>query len=564
MIYKLLVSDFAKEHLWKFIAYILLVIVFFPIEGILLPKIYGQMFEQIKSISNFSDIYNWRENFKKMNFSGSLVALIGLWFLVICSYTAKHQIEAALIPTYFSYLRDIIFKETIHTYQNEYKDMKTGDYLARVLELTRNFKDVFQHFLSRFIPELIVSTLIICYMFFQHKYIGYVLLTGSLICAVIQYFGSKTLISLISERENFLNTKLSENIRDTLDNLMNVFLNNEVEGEIKKNAELEKIAISKLRRIMFLQNGIVFCTQIITLITFAISIFILYYLISKNNIKVTHGIVLVIILGQFLNNFLYVNSGFIHNVVYRLGVIEASRDYLDNIFNKKQKRNIKTGITDGDIIFKNVHFRYDTEKEDWLFENLNMHFEAGERYALIGQSGGGKTTMMKMIAGLYVPERGSIYIDNIDVKHTDLEYLRENVNYFNQRTNLFNETILYNMLYGNPDATEEQVITLLKKYDLIEIFADLPDGIHANAGIQGGNLSGGMQRVTMLIRGLLKSAKIVIMDEPTTGLDKGSTDKVIKLILEETKGKTLIIISHSSSSSLLSSLRVLDIVDLKD
>ena len=107
MIYKLLVSDFAKEHLWKFIAYILLVIVFFPIEGILLPKIYGQMFEQIKSISNFSDIYNWRENFKKMNFSGSLVALIGLWFLVICSYTAKHQIEAALIPTYFSYLRDM-------------------------------------------------------------------------------------------------------------------------------------------------------------------------------------------------------------------------------------------------------------------------------------------------------------------------------------------------------------------------------------------------------------------------------------------------------------------------
>jgi ABC-type transport system involved in cytochrome bd biosynthesis fused ATPase/permease subunit len=168
---------------------------------------------------------------------------------------------------------------------------------------------------------------------------------------------------------------------------------------------------------------------------------------------------------------------------------------------------------------------------------------------------------MKMVAGLYVPEGGSSYIDNLDVKHADLEYLRENVNYFNQRTTLFNETILYNMLYGNPDATEEQVVAILKKYDLLDVFKDLPDGIHANAGIQGGNLSGGMQRVTMLIRGLLKPGQIVIMDEPTTGLDKESTDKVKKLIFEETEGKTLIIITHSSV--MLSSMRVLDIVDLK-
>ena len=249
MIWKLLISDFAKDHIWKFIVYIILILVFFPIEAIVLPKVYGKMFDQVKSISKFSDIFNWTDNFKKMNFQGSLVLLVILWFLVICSYTAKNFLETELVPNYYSHIRDVMFKETILTYQNDYQDIKTGDYLARVLELTRNFKDVAHHILSRFLPELIVSILIICYMFYQHKYIGSVLLIGVVLCGIILFFGSKELIELIRDRENFLNTKISENIRDTLDNLMNVFLNNEVDGEISKNRKLEKLAIDKLKRI---------------------------------------------------------------------------------------------------------------------------------------------------------------------------------------------------------------------------------------------------------------------------------------------------------------------------
>jgi|SaaInlV_150m_DNA_3_1039698.scaffolds.fasta_scaffold02534_7 ATP-binding cassette subfamily B protein len=559
MIWKLLITDFAKDHLWKFIVYIILILVFFPIEAIVLPKVYGKMFDQVKSISKFTDIFNWKDNFKKMNFQGSLVLLVVLWFLVICSYTAKNFLETHLIPDYYSHIRDVIFKETILTYQNDYKDMKTGDYLARVLELTRNFKDVAHHILSRFLPELIVSILIICYMFYQHKHIGSVLLIGVILCGIILYFGSKELIQLISDRENFLNTKISENIRDTLDNLMNVFLNNEVDGEVNKNRKLEKIAIDKLRWIMMIQNIVIFSSQLITLLTFCIGIFILYGLIADKKIKTTQGIVLVIILGQFLNNFLYVSSGFIHNVVYRLGVIEASKDYMENVFNRKNNRRKKSGITNGAVEFRNVYFRYNKDKTNWLFEDFNLDLDAGGKYAIVGQSGRGKTTLMKMIAGLYTPDKGTIFIDDNDIKSIDLKYLRENVNYVNQRTTMFNETVMYNMLYGNQDATEEQAMALLQKYDLVTVFDELPDGLKSNAGIQGGNLSGGMQRVTMLIRGMLKPCKVLIMDEPTTGLDKNTTDKVKNLIIEETDGKTLIIITHDVSLSLLSALSLVSL-----
>jgi len=419
MIWKLLVTDFANDHILKFVIYMLLILIFFPVEAIVLPKVYGHLFDQVKHISNFSDIFNWKDNFKKMNFQGSLVILVILWFLVICSYTAKNYIETLLVPNYYSHIRDVIFKETILTYQINYKDMKTGDYLARVLELTRNFKDVSQHILSRFLPELIVSLLIICYMFYQHKYIGSVLLLGVIICGIILYFGSKKLIELISDRENFLNTKISENIRDTLDNLMNVFLNNEVDSEIQKNRKLESVATDKLKWIMMVQNIIIFSSQIITLITFCIGIFILYGLLADKKINTTQGIVLVLILGQFLNNFLYVSSGFIHNVVYRLGVIEASKEYMENVFNRKNKRKMKSGITNGAVEFRDIYFKYNENSNDWLFEDFSLEMEAGGKYAIVGQSGRGKTSLMKMLAGLYTPNKGAIYIDDVDVKNIE-------------------------------------------------------------------------------------------------------------------------------------------------
>ena len=94
MIYKILVQDFASDHKWKLIAYIILIFAFFPIESIFLPKIYGKLFEKIASISNFNGIYNWKENISKMNFAGTIVILILLWSLVILSYSAKNYVES--------------------------------------------------------------------------------------------------------------------------------------------------------------------------------------------------------------------------------------------------------------------------------------------------------------------------------------------------------------------------------------------------------------------------------------------------------------------------------------
>ena len=318
-------------------------------------------------------------------------------------------------------------------------------------------------------------------MLYQNTILGVILFTCVVLCVIIHYYGGKYIVDLVTDRESYFNTVLSENIRDSLDNLMNVFLNNELDAEVKKSNKIEEIAINKLKNIMYWQNVIVFTTQIIVAIAFMIAILYLYNMVSNNVIRTSHAIVLVIILGQFLGNFIHVNAGFSHGVIYRFGVINASYDWLNNIFKPTRKREKKEGIEHGEITFEHVKFRYDTNKDEWLFKDLNLKFEAQKRYAIVGRSGSGKTTIMKMLAGLHLPEEGSLYIDDLNIKDADLEYLRENVNYINQRTNMFNESVVYNMLYGNEHVSEEELIQKLKKYDLLKVFDDLPDGVQANA-----------------------------------------------------------------------------------
>lgn len=124
------------------------------------------------------------------------------------------------------------------------------------------------------------------------------------------------------------------------------------------------------------------------------------------------------------------------------------------------------------------------------------------------------------------------------------KYIRDNVIYINQRTNLFNMNIIDNIAYGNEHVEKKHIEKLLKTYDLDSVFSELEEGIFSDAGVNGTNLSGGMQKVTILLRGILKKGVIYIFDEPLAGLDAASREKVIKLILDMTKGKTLIVITH--------------------
>ena len=197
-----------------------------------------------------------------------------------------------------------------------------------------------------------------------------------------------------------------------------------------------------------------------------------------------------------------------------------------------------------DIEFKNVTFKY-PKTNKYILKNSNFKIKNNLKTAIIGQSGSGKTTIMKILLKMYNIDSGEILINNYNINNININYLRSNISYINQRTGLFNDSILNNIKYGN-DLTDNEIYKILNDYDLMKVYNNLSKGVNSNAGVNGNLLSLGMQKVTLLIRGLYKKSNIYILDEPLAGLDKDSRQKIIKMINDKFKNKCLIIITHDT------------------
>jgi len=150
---------------------------------------------------------------------------------------------------------------------------------------------------------------------------------------------------------------------------------------------------------------------------------------------------------------------------------------------------------------------------------------------------------MRILVGLHKPNEGTIIVGSQNIGEISKNSLRDQINYVNQRTAMFNGDVVYNMKYAN-NKTEKEIVDLLEKYKLTSVFSNLENGIHNDVGVNGGQLSGGMQKVTMLVRGICRNGNIVIFDEPLASLDEQTGEKVMNMILTECKNKTLLIITH--------------------
>ena len=546
LFFKNFVENFALENKWTIFVYILIIVLFFPFESVVLPKIYGSLFDQLKDGVK-GDFFDVVKNLKQMNLQGSIFAVLVAWLVIVLSYGAKHHLEATLVPEFFAHIRKVLYDKTINAFKENYSDVRAGEYLSRMLELMRNAKDLFQYILNGLFPYFIATIFTIGYLIVNTNDIGYVLLISFVLTAILLYFMGNYVMKLVEERENYMNEQVNQGqIQNSIDNLMNIYVNNESNNEIKKNNALEKLASQKMNKIMFYQNLTITTGDTIILSGYGISIYIIYKLLRNKKIKSSEAIVYILILGQFLSYGMDLISGYMHSIIYKMGIIKAAEPFLEEIIKDNTERVKDTGIENGNIEFKDIFFRYKKDSDELLFDGLNLKIKGGTSIGVMGRSGSGKTTLMKMLVGLYKPEDGIITIDGNDINTLNVDYLRENVNYVNQNTKLFEETVLYNMKYGN-DITEDKIIEKLKKYKLDSVFDDLPDGVNANAGLNGGNLSGGMQKITILMRGILKKGNIIVLDEPLAGLDKNTISRVIEMILQETADKTLIVITHDQA-----------------
>ncbi len=200
----------------------------------------------------------------------------------------------------------------------------------------------------------------------------------------------------------------------------------------------------------------------------------------------------------------------------------------------------------GHIIFKNVSFTYPNGRE--VLKNINLEICPNEKVALVGPSGVGKTSLVSLIPRFYEPQSGKIEIDGINIQSIDLHFLRSQISLVTQEQVLFNCSIRENIVFGKPNATNEELKEAAKKAHVIEFVEKLQDGFETIVGEQGMRLSGGQRQRVALARAFLKDAPILILDEPTSHLDNESEKYIQEAINELFKNRTVIIIAHRQST----------------
>ena len=213
----------------------------------------------------------------------------------------------------------------------------------------------------------------------------------------------------------------------------------------------------------------------------------------------------------------------------------------------------------GDIVFDNVSFEYSDDHNEVL-RDLSLRIHPGEKLALVGPSGGGKTTLANLIPRFYDVTEGRILIDGQDIRKFTLKSLRSNIGVVQQDVYLFSGTIRENILYGKLDATEEEVIEAAKKAEAHEFIMNLKDGYDTYVGERGVKLSGGQKQRISIARVFLKNPAILILDEATSALDNESEAAIVKSLNKLSEGRTTLTIAHRLSS-IQNSDRVLELTD---
>jgi len=225
------------------------------------------------------------------------------------------------------------------------------------------------------------------------------------------------------------------------------------------------------------------------------------------------------------------------NMFSLLEVAPTTNDDLDDI----------PQSNDAEIRFENISFDYDIRRT--IIKNISFTVPNGKKVAIVGPTGAGKSTISRLLFKFYDPKEGNIFINNTNINKISQNSLRKIIGVVPQDTVLFNDTIYYNIAYGNTGATKEEVISAAQNADIHDFITILPDGYETIVGERGLKLSGGEKQRVAIARTILKNPKIFFFDEATSALDT-STEKEIQKNLENvSKGKTTLIIAHRLSTA---------------
>jgi ABC-type multidrug transport system fused ATPase/permease subunit len=522
-----LIQPFIKKYKYNLLVYSICVLIAYPLESIFLPKLFSSFFDELN------------KNVSKEVFIKYLLYFVGFIFITANAQLITNKMDSFLIPTFNESIANTFFKKILEFYENNYADLELGKLQLRINYLPSILREVTTDLFNWVIPKILTIIIVNYYFFTQDTMFGLISITSIFIILFFNLFYFNECIALSNDRYDNFEFK-SEQLQDKLSNLSAIYssgtLNDEINEfeKINKNFKEKHINSMKCNQKIKNMNSILWIN--IIFIVLCVYIVYIYY---NNKIDKKQLVSLFMMLIFYIPSLNSVVT-YIPDYTHHLGIINGISDYVDMIHTPRiDKPDIF--IKNGNILIKNLNFSYNKDKT--LFSNFNLSIKAGEKVAIIGPSGNGKSTLIKLILGYYKISDETMFIDGLDINKHNLVSLRKQITYLNQNTKLFNKSVFENINYGN-NINKEDIYNLYKKYDLEKIFNNIPNGLDYIVGVNGESLSGGQKQIVLLLRNYFKDNKIIILDEPTAALDNNSRIVVLKIIKDMSIKSTLIVITH--------------------
>jgi ABC-type multidrug transport system fused ATPase/permease subunit len=520
--------EFAKDNKKYIILYIIFTILAYPLEAIVLPQIYSKIFTDIKHIFKY------------------IIPIFIILLIVYTSYSVISYIDSLLIPKFNTYLLSYIYQNILYKHKNNYTDIELGKLSTNLTTLPTVIRELTINIFITSLPKIICIVVINLYFFYISWKLGLLSIVLIIILCIVNksyFFKCK----IISKNRYHSYEKTIELVQNKLSNLFSIYSNGKIEDEIEvfreSVGEYEKFFKDNLDCVY--KNK--FANYFILLLLFIILNLFIIYLYRKKSISLNILIALFITILYYIScfNSMFTNiKDFIHNV----GILEETDNFIKELNDTNRDHNSQKikyqpfNIMSGDITIKSLNFSYNNKV---IFNDFNLDIKDKDKVAIIGHSGLGKSTLFKLITGYYKVDDNMIYINGKDVNSYDLDDLRRKISYVNQNNQLFNGTVLHNIQYGN-NLSYDDILKVIKDIGLTDIFKNLGDGLYTNVGVNGNKLSGGQKQMIHILRCFGKNNKIILLDEPTTSLDKNNKKIILNAIKELSKNSTMIIITHDN------------------
>jgi ATP-binding cassette subfamily B protein len=428
----------------------------------------------------------------------------------------------------------------------EFEDQRSGETLSILNKVRSDTEKFISAFINIVFGVLVGLIFVSIYAFSKHWAIVPVYLIGVLLLSWLTSALSKR-IKIIQKNIVKETTALAGSTTESLRNIELVKSLGLTDQEIKrlnnntyKILGLELRKVKSIRMISFVQGTFVnFLRQVI--------MFTLLYLIFHNELTTGELITL-----QFYSFFIFGPLQEIGNIIITYREAEASLQNFHNLMQKKPEAKPANPIQIGPIetlAYNNISFKHQSAQTPAL-QGISFAVKNGETVAFVGPSGSGKTTLVKLLVGLYRPDEGSIDYNGIDSNDIDFEELRSQIGFVTQDTQLFAGTIKENLLFVNPTASDDEILTALQQSASHSILAKADNGINSVIGEGGIKISGGEKQRLSIARALLRKPKLLIFDEATSALDSITEEEITNTIKEvSNQGQQItVLIAHRLST----------------